>query len=73
MSKRAITVNIEVVIDDEEQLRTAAAARAKEEGLDTAAWEEMRDGPEDDLIMLLDPGMLDGCSIIDSTTEEFCE
>jgi hypothetical protein len=70
MSKRTFLVTIEVLVEDKAKLRSAAAARAQADGLDASDWESTRAGPTDDLIMLLDPGSLVGCSIIESHCEE---
>jgi hypothetical protein len=53
-------------------LAQAAAERAVAEGLSEEEWASMRtrDGEvESDLTMLLDPGSLPGCEILDSNVE----
>lgn len=62
---------LDIEVHDLEQLKTAAAARALEEGMAPADWEDTRLGPGDDLRMLLDPGSIPGAgfSINDSTCE----
>jgi hypothetical protein len=55
-----------------ETLAQAAAERARDEGLSEEEWAAMRtrDGEVDsDLTMLLDPGSLPGCEILDSNVE----
>ena len=56
---------------DEDALRRAAMARAGEDGLSDEAWASMRSSISDDLIMLLDPGLVAdaGFEIIQSTCE----
>ena len=73
MIKRVMVVSIEIVIDDEAQLRRAATERAVYEGIDLEDWEDTRNGPGDDLIMLIDPGMVEGCSIVETSTAEVPE
>lgn len=63
-----ITVSIHVTVDSLKTLKAAAAARAVEEGMTRADWKKTRKGPEDDLVMLLDPGSLPGCTIAETTT-----
>ena len=66
---KAYTVTMYVHVDDEEQLRLAAEARAVEDGLSMESWRDMRQGTGGDLVMLLDPGSLPGCSIEQSDAE----
>jgi hypothetical protein len=63
---RTMYFTIEVEIDDEETLRLAAEERAVAEGTSLEDWRETRDGAESDLVMLLDPGTLPGCSVLQS-------
>jgi len=62
---------IELAVFDEEALGQAAKARAREDGLSDEAWESMRSGISDDLIMLLDPGLVAdaGFEILQSACE----
>lgn len=58
MNRLYATVALDVRVDDLEALAEAARTRAAEDGLSQADWAEVREGPEDDLQMLLDPGAL---------------
>ena len=62
---------VELAVFDEDALGRAAKARAREDGLSDEAWASMRSGMPDDLIMLLDPGLVAdaGFEIIQSTCE----
>ncbi|WP_447778068.1 hypothetical protein [Variovorax boronicumulans] len=62
---------VEPAVFDEDALGRAAKARAREDGLSDEAWASMRSGMPDDLIMLLDPGLVAdaGFEIIQSTCE----
>lgn len=62
--------SIEVVVHDPDTLARMARARAIEEGLDGYQWDEDRSGPADDLIMLLDPGSVPGCDVLESYAEQ---
>lgn len=61
-----ITFTMELDVHDEEALRLAAAARAVYEGMALEEWQETRVDTTDDIVMLLDPGLLAGCSIVES-------
>jgi len=62
-----------LTVDDASALQAAAAARAVEDGAFATEQEYREEYGEDDIAahlrMLLDPGTLAGCSIIDSTAE----
>ncbi|WP_447774048.1 hypothetical protein [Variovorax boronicumulans] len=62
---------VELAVFDEDALVHAAKARAREDGLSDEVWASMRSGMPDDLIMLLDPGLVAdaGFEIIQSTCE----
>lgn len=62
--------SISLDIHDPEQLRRAAEAKALEDGLTIENWRDVRKSSMDDLVMLLDPGSIPGCSIHNSTAEE---
>ena len=66
--KTYASLTLDIEVHDLQCLKAAAAARAMEEGLAPEDWEEIRNGPEDDLRMLLDPGSIPGAgfSIVDS-------
>ncbi|WP_099790698.1 hypothetical protein [Variovorax sp. 54] len=66
--------SVELAVFDEDALARAAQTRAREDGLDDAVWTSMRSGMSDDLIMLLDPGLVAdaGFEILQSTCE-VCE
>jgi len=70
MSKPYYIVTLIIQVDDEDHLRQAAAARAVNDGLSIAEWADIRGSVRGDLIMLLDPGTLAGCSIQESTAAE---
>jgi hypothetical protein len=61
----------ELAVFDEEALRHAARARARQDGLSEVVWASMRSSPSDDLVMLLDPGLVAGAGfeILQSTCE----
>ena len=69
--ERVYRFTLEVVVQDEAQLRLAARQHAIYEGVDPADYDQTREesGVEYDLITLLDPGALVGCSVIDSSAE----
>lgn len=69
MASNAI-FSIALQIDDPERLRKAAEDRAVEDGLTVESWRETRKGSMDDLVMLLDPGSIPGCSVHNSSAEE---
>lgn len=60
-----------LAIFDEAALRRAVRARAREDGLSEAQSSSMRSSPSDDLVMLLDPGLIAyaGFEIFRSTCE----
>ncbi len=64
------TFSLELRVDDPEQLRVAAEERAVEGGQTPEEWRELRadslDPIQADIMMLLDPGTLPGCSIHES-------
>lgn len=62
--------HIALRIDDPELLRKAAEDRAVEDGLTVESWRETRKSSLDDLVMVLDPGSIPGCSIHGSGAEE---
>lgn len=68
-SRELITVTIEVAVHDEEALKAAALAQGLKEGLTAEHFAETFDDPGKHLIMLLDPGSLPGCSILNSDAE----
>ena len=64
----AVTIYVEVT--DTQALKKAAECRAVADGVTLKDWRKSRGGPQDDLRMLLDPGVSpDGTSIYDSTCE----
>jgi len=65
---------IELAVFDEDALARAAKARAREDGLNDEVWASMRSSISDDLVMLLDPGLIAdaGFEILQSTCE-VCE
>lgn len=69
MSKHFYAVTIYLEIEDADELQRAAALRAIDSGLSESEWAYTRTGINDDLIMMLDPGQLEGCSIIDTGVE----
>ncbi|MCY1543849.1 hypothetical protein D9M68_796830 [compost metagenome] len=74
MPRTVVVFSIELSVFDEEALAGAARVRAREDGLDDEVWASMRSGISDDLVMLLDPGLIAdaGFEIIQSTCE-VCE
>ena len=74
MPRTVVVFSIELAVFDEEALAGAARLRAREDGLDDEAWASMRSGISDDLVMLLDPGLIAdaGFEILQSTCE-VCE
>jgi len=74
MNARTRTVLVftaELAVFDEAALSRAAKTRALEDGLSEAEWASMRSGLSDDLVMLLDPGLIAeaGFEILQSTCE----
>ncbi|TSD56938.1 hypothetical protein FFI97_022455 [Variovorax sp. KBS0712] len=71
MPRTVVMFSIELAVFDENALTRAAMARAREDGLDDEVWASMRSGICDDLIMLLDPGLVAdaGFEILQSTCE----
>lgn len=69
--RTVLVFSIELAVFDEEALGHAAKARAREDGLSDEVWASMRSGISDDLIMLLDPGLVAdaGFEILQSTCE----
>ena len=61
----------ELAISDEEALRQAARARAFKDGLTDEEWASMRSGMSDDLVMLLDPGLMAGAGF--EILQSMCE
>ncbi|ATA52847.1 hypothetical protein [Variovorax boronicumulans] len=74
MPRTVVVFSIELAVFDEEALRRSAQCRAREDGLDDEVWASMRSGISDDLVMLLDPGLIAdaGFEILQSTCE-VCE
>ncbi|BEP57135.1 MULTISPECIES: hypothetical protein [unclassified Variovorax] len=74
MPRTVVVFSIELAVFDEDALRRSAQRRAREEGLDDEVWTSMRSGISDDLVMLLDPGLIAdaGFEILQSTCE-VCE
>ncbi|MDP9881099.1 hypothetical protein J2W25_005173 [Variovorax boronicumulans] len=74
MPRTVVVFSIELAVFDEEALRSSAECRARKDGLNDEAWASMRSGMSDDLIMLLDPGLVAdaGFEILQSTCE-VCE
>ena len=74
MPRTVVVFSVELAVFDEEALAGAARVRAREDGLDDEAWASMRSGISDDLVMLLDPGLIAdaGFEILQSTCE-VCE
>lgn len=72
--RTVLVFSVELAVFDEDALARAARARAHDDGLDDAVWASMRSGMSDDLIMLLDPGLVAdaGFEILQSTCE-VCE
>lgn len=71
MGRTSYSVTLWIEVNDAEQVRADAAARAIRDGLSAADWEATRTGTEDDLRMLLDPGgsPSSGFEIQDSSAE----
>ncbi|EJL72246.1 hypothetical protein PMI12_03987 [Variovorax sp. CF313] len=71
MPRTVVVFSIELAVFDKDALARAAQVRAREDGLDDEAWASMRSGISDDLVMLLDPGLVTdaGFEIIQSTCE----
>lgn len=69
--RTVIVFSVELAVFDEQALARAAKARAREDGLSDEDWTFMRSGVPDDLIMLLDPGLMPdaGFEILQSTCE----
>jgi len=69
--RTVLLLTIELAVFDEQALEHAAKARASEDGLKDEVWASLRSGMSDDLIMLLDPGLVAGAGfeIIQSTCE----
>lgn len=74
MPRTVVVFSIELAVFDEEALAGAARVRARDDGLDDEAWASMRSGISDDLVMLLDPGLVAdaGFEILQSACE-VCE
>ncbi|SCX72605.1 hypothetical protein [Variovorax sp. EL159] len=66
-----LVLTVELAVFDEHALARAARACAREDGLSEAVWASMRVSMCDDLIMLLDPGLVAdaGFEIIQSMCE----
>lgn len=69
--RTVLVFSVELAVFDQDALARAASVRAREEGLDEVAWASMRSGMADDLVMLLDPGLIAdaGFEILQSTCE----
>jgi len=63
-TRATLVFTAEITVYDEEALRRAALARAQEDGLGEQEWAAIRQSPAQgvahDLVMLLDPGVVDG-------------
>lgn len=67
-TRATLVFTAEITVYDEEALRRAALARAQKDGLGAQEWEAIRQNPGQsqgqgvahDLVMLLDPGLIDG-------------
>ncbi|MGJ7570916.1 hypothetical protein ACSFBX_10315 [Variovorax sp. RB2P76] len=72
--RTVLVFSVELAVFDEDALARAAKTRAHDDGLDDEVWASMRSGMSDDLIMLLDPGLVAdaGFEILQSTCE-VCE
>jgi len=70
-TRTTLVFTAELAVFDEEALARAAKARALEDGLSEGEWASMRSGLSDDLVMLLDPGLIAdaGFEILQSTCE----
>lgn len=66
-----LVFTVELAVFDEDALRRAAQARASKDGLSDEVWASMRSGLCDDLVMLLDPGLIAdaGFEILQSACE----
>lgn len=71
MSRRVLVFTAELAVFDEEALSRAARVQARNDGLADEVWASMRVSMCDDLIMLLDPGLVAdaGFEIIQSMCE----
>lgn len=71
MKRRILVFTAEVAVFDEEALSPAASVQARKDGLADEAWATLRASPADDLVMLLDPGLIAdaGFEILHSTCE----
>jgi hypothetical protein len=69
--RTVMVLSVELAVFDQEALARAANERAREDGLSDETWASLRCGMSDDLIMLLDPGLVAGAGfeIIQSTCE----
>lgn len=70
-TRTTLVFTAEFAVFDEEALARAARTRALKDGLSEAEWASMRSGLSDDLVMLLDPGLIAdaGFEILQSTCE----
>lgn len=70
-ARTTLVFTAELAVFDEKALAQAAKTRALEDGLSEAEWASMRTGLSDDLVMLLDPGLITdaGFEILQSTCE----
>lgn len=59
-TRTMLVFTAELVVFNEAALRRAARARALEDGLGEQEWASMRSSVSDDLVMLLDPGLVAG-------------
>lgn len=79
MPATAYDVTIRVCVEDRSDLYRAALSQARSEGLNRFEWRQTRMDPshgspaEADLIMMLDPGSLAGCTIVETTVSEVPE
>lgn len=69
--RTVLVFSVDLAVFDEDALGRAATARAREDGLSDEVWASMRSGMTDDLVMLLDPGLIAdaGFEILQSTCE----
>jgi hypothetical protein len=69
--RATLVFTAKLTVFDEEALHRAAGARARADGLSEEVWASMRSGISDDLVMLLDPGLIAdaGFEILQSTCE----
>ncbi len=73
-SRTVLVFRVELSVFDEDALALAARIRAREDGLCDEAWASMRSGMPDDLVMLLDPGLMEGAGFeILQSKCEVCE